>query len=89
MPYQFSDPRCAQWYKAYPRHIAPKDVERAWMRMTDNDVAQALAVVEAYAKSWKIRGDIQYCPYPASYLNAGRFWDEPDVVPQQNHPDFR
>jgi hypothetical protein len=94
MPYPFSDKQCAEWYAKYPRKKAPANVEKAWAKLDPDAKQQALKTVEGFAKFWMRRlldGDnIEYCPHPASYLNAGRHWDEPDpVAPPPPPSDFR
>lgn len=94
MPYPFKDKTCAQWYEQYPRHLAPKKVEDIWSRLSQDERDQALKSVGGFAAYWKRRlmdGDnIQYCPHPSTYLNQGRYWDEPDpVAPPPPPHDFR
>ncbi len=94
MPYPFKDKSCAEWYQKYPRHLAPKNVERIWGSMPEEDRAQALKTVAGFAAYWQRRlmdGDnIEYCKHPSTYLNQGCYWDEPDpVAPPPPPSDFR
>lgn len=76
--YPFRDKDCAAWYAKYPRRVAPKAAERAWEKLSPDERAAALEAVDAFAALWASRpkSELQFCPHPASYLNAGRFYDE-------------
>ncbi len=60
----------------YPRRVAKKDAERAWLKMTANDRFDALVALVDWIRVWKQRGDDQFIPYPASWLNGERWTDE-------------
>ena len=72
-----------QFWPVYPRKVGKKSAERAWNRLEPpiNEVLSALAW-QVYQKSWR---DVQYIPYPATWLRAGRWEDEmPVIIPPQN-----
>ena len=80
------------WYAAYPRHIAKDRAAAAYGRALrkiadhrrceiDQAAAWLLGVTEQFAASQAGRasesaGDLQYVPYPASWLNGGHFNDD-------------
>lgn len=79
----FLGPIFEKWWLAYPRRVAKQKTYEAWCKagkglvaegMTKEQAAYALQeAAEAFAASPKAKGD--YCPYPATWLNQGR-WDD-------------
>lgn len=70
------DPLFGEFYNAYPRKKEPTAARRAWdkaIRTTDPRV-----IIEAAQRLAAEGRDPQYTPYPASWLNAGGFADQPD-----------
>jgi hypothetical protein len=71
-----------QFWQAYPRREAKLAALKAYKN------ARRLATAEdilAGVRQYKLRmpEDRQYRPLPASFLNAGRWMDEPDVELEQ------
>jgi hypothetical protein len=70
----------SEWYSAYPRKKKPKDAERAFSRLMKSGEmppADLMARTLAFAATWAARpkADLQFCPYPASWLNSGEYLD--------------
>lgn len=69
--------RFAEFYAAYPRRKDRRKAEQAWRaalkRKADPD--RIIAAAKAYAQS---AGDVQYLKYPATWLNAEAYDDEPE-----------
>lgn len=93
--YKFADKDCAIWYAKYPLHEAPRDVERAWAKLTPEEREAALEVVDEFAAMWaRLQREgkkLSFCPYPATYLNGRRFYKEsepPAVSWRDAHADF-
>ena len=57
------------WWKHYPRKVGKKKALAAWKRNKANQQAMLSAVIE-FARSEKGQGE--YCPHPATWLNEGR-----------------
>ncbi|MDB5619497.1 hypothetical protein [Tardiphaga sp.] len=77
-----------KWYEVYPKKKAPKDAERAYGKVIASGEisgSDLLAKTETFAAAWRDR-DLQFCPYPASWLNAGSYADEPEAPPQVGVP---
>jgi len=73
------------FYAAYPNKKAKKAAHKAWLKAKDKPpVPELLRIVEEQCKwrSWK-QG---YIPHPATWLNQGRWLDEPD--PENKKPIF-
>lgn len=65
----------AEWYAAYPRHIARAAAAAAYRRAVKCVSAETLlAAAKRYAKDCT---DPQYTKHPATWLNAGCWADEP------------
>jgi hypothetical protein len=73
----------AKWYETYPKRKARKAAARAYAKLiASGEISEAdlLTRTEAFAAQW--RGiSLQFCPYPASWLNDGSYADEPDTPP--------
>lgn len=78
---QPADPmaRFGEFYKAYPRHVAPGKAERAWEKAVKGGADPALLIETAklFAMERKFT-DKKYIPHPATWLNDRRWQDEPD-----------
>ncbi|MBE9515941.1 MAG: hypothetical protein IME93_03070 [Proteobacteria bacterium] len=76
-------PSFERWYKVYPVKKAPMMAMKSWERDgMDDDVEELIThtkIMKATDKAWK-QG---YAPYPATYLNQQRYFDEPDIEQQQ------
>ena len=72
--------RFAEFWEQYPRKTAKAEAKRRWGRLGcdgfANDVLAGLARCKA-SKDWKGR-EAKYLPYPATWLNAEGWLDEPD-----------
>lgn len=75
------------WYQTYPRHVGKRKAKTSWKIAIreisesrdcsrDEAVAWLLGVTRYFAGSDKgLSGE--YCPYPATWLNQGRYDDDP------------
>jgi hypothetical protein len=71
------------WYETYPKKKARKAAERAYAKVVASgeiSEPELLNRTSAFAASWasQPRDRWQFIPYPASWLNAGSYADEPD-----------
>jgi hypothetical protein len=76
------------FWKSYPRKIGKKAAEKAWARAKDKPALEViLAAVKAQAASdqWLKDGG-QFIPHPATWLNQGRWSDEPPAPQPQGVP---
>ena len=81
-----------QFWAIWPKKVAKAQAQKAWSKLKpDADIfAQIVHNMECHANSgdWT---DIQFIPYPASYLNGRRWEDtvfmkEPEQVIRQVRP---
>lgn len=72
-----------EFWKAYPRKVGKEAAWRVWQRL--NPSAELLAVMLA-ALAWQrqqpqwVRDGGQYVPHPSTWLNQGRWQDEPPAA---------
>lgn len=67
--------RFVRWYRAYPRHVAKSDANRAFDKLMKAGKApfeSLMAATEAFAAAM-VGKDPQYIPHPATWLNKERF----------------
>ena len=74
------DQQFARFWDAYPKRVAKKDARRAWAKLNPSPavVDQMLGALawQTQQPGWLKDGGA-YVPYPASWLNAERWTDEP------------
>lgn len=79
-----SDPNWLRFWNNYPRRVAKKDARIAWAQINPS-TANVDCMIETL--SWQIESEAwtrdggRFIPYPASYLRAERWCDEPPVKP--------
>lgn len=69
-------PDFATFWALYPKRVARKDAERAFARVSANDYAELFAGLVGWRKVWLARGEMQYVPNAATWLNGERWMDE-------------
>ena len=73
----------------YPRHVAKKDALKAWARIDAAAHVEILTSLTAWRRVWLERGELQFVPYPATWLNGERWQDElPKDFRVQAHVPF-
>jgi hypothetical protein len=77
----------AQFWHFYPRKTGKDAARRVWQKLNPSEdlVAQMLAVLawQKQQESWLKDGG-QFVPHPATWLNQGRWEDEPTETPRLN-----
>lgn len=72
----------ADFYLAYPRHVARQDALKAWTALAPSPALirqiHAALAWQAEQESWRRDGG-KYIPLPATWLRAERWTDEPFV----------
>ena len=72
------------FWSAYPRKVAKAEAEKAWLKVNPDQplVTEIMAglSVACRSTSWNKDGG-QFIPHPATWLNAGRWEDQPVEVP--------
>ena len=68
---------------AYPRKVAKKDAQKAWVQVMKQPDAPSVEVIMAAVERYKVaQKDRNFIAYPATWLRAGRWADE-----QENNYD--
>ena len=79
------DPQWLRFWDIYPRRVAKKEARKAWAQLhPDSATVEKMITVLAWQSmqvQW-LRDGGQYVPYPASWLRAERWEDEPSDVGQ-------
>ena len=70
-----------RFYRAYPKHVAKADAEKAFKKLKADDalVERMVTAIEAQKKSkqW-LKDDGQFIPHPATWLNRHEWENEQD-----------
>jgi hypothetical protein len=71
------------WYAIYPRKKQPQDAKKAFAKAINSGAITLdalMAKTRVFAASWQTEPQDRrkFIPYPASWLNAGGYFDEPD-----------
>lgn len=65
------------FWAMYPRRVAKADARRAWAKRKPEQLQAIAAALPNHIRYWSLTGtEIQYIPYPASWLNGERYEDE-------------
>lgn len=65
-----------RFWQAYPRKVARTQAQRAWRKVTEAEVEAVLSGLDAWKKSTQW-ADVDYVPYPATWLNRQQWKDKP------------
>jgi hypothetical protein len=89
-----SPPGFDDWYAIYPRKKQPQDAKRAFAKAIGSGAITLdalMAKTRAFAASWQNepKDRRKFIPYPASWLNAGGYHDEPDGGDGESAPVVR
>jgi len=81
------------FWKHYPKRVGKKAAEKAWLKI-DKPVEVLKKIISALewqttSDQWKKEGG-QFIPHPTTYLNQGRWMDDPppSVIAEQIDDDF-
>lgn len=78
------DPKFAKFWAHYPKRVAKKDARKAWLDLnpTEAMVDRMLTTLawQSQQPAWLKDGGA-FIPYPASWLRAERWTDEPIGIP--------
>jgi DNA replication protein DnaC len=60
----------------YPRKVAKLDARKAWLRLKPAQAAECLTSLVGWRKVWMARGELEFVPHAATWLNGERWEDE-------------
>lgn len=64
------------FWSLYPRRVAKKDARRAWDRISPRLHPSILTALFEWARIWNARGEPEFIPHPATWLNGERWEDD-------------
>lgn len=71
--------RFEEFYRAYPRRVDRKAAEKAWSKaIQEHPPDKIIEAAQRYAQACRGK-DPKFIKYPATWLNAGSYLDEPDT----------
>lgn len=77
------------FWQMYPRRLARKDAERAWLKIPTPKQAEVIAALKNHLAAWKQKGtEKEFIPYPATWLNGARWEDEIELAPEMPQCDW-
>jgi hypothetical protein len=78
------------FWMAYPRKVAKKDAQKAWVQVMKQPDAPTIEVIMAAVERYKqTQKDKNYIAYPATWLRAGRWADENETNYDGGHEGER
>jgi len=76
------------WWQAYPRKVARKEAARVYaavLKRKEAEPAELLAGLHASVAAWRAEGrETKLIPYPATWLNQGRWQDDNTTVKRRS-----
>lgn len=75
------DPLFEKFWTIYPRRVAKQDARKAWKKLhVDSELFELmLRALQWQTRTWS---EVQYVPYPATWLN-GRRWEDENPAQRQ------
>ena len=72
---EITDATFADFWTLFPRRVAKKDAQRAWIRLTAQQRMEAIVALCEWRRVW-VNKDTEFLPHPATWLNGERWEDE-------------
>jgi hypothetical protein len=77
-----------EFWILYPRKVAKADARKAWNKLNEEQQLLAAKEIINHCNYWKIKEtEIDFIPYPASWIRAERFEDELIIKPKKEKID--
>jgi hypothetical protein len=73
----------SDFWALYPRRVAKLDARKAWDRIPQSLHVAILTSLFEWRRIWQDRGELDFVPYPATWLRGERWEDE---FPQHHSP---
>lgn len=74
-PFAHADAFAAFWME-YPRKVGKEKTIKAWKKVSPSAHVKIMEALTVQSASWAERGEPEFIPYPASWLNQKRWEDE-------------
>jgi hypothetical protein len=85
-----SDESFERFWTEYPRRVGKGEASKAWSSLSAEDKALALKAAPAFKEAWAGSPERKFLAHPATWLNKGRWNDDPAEWWEQawrDHPD--
>lgn len=66
----------SDFWALYPRRVAKKDALIAWTKIPQSSHVEILTSLFEWRRIWQDRGEMDFVPYPATWLRGERWEDE-------------
>jgi hypothetical protein len=77
-----------EFWSQYPKKIAKPVAMKAWNKLSTDDKTKALEALSKHIGYWAETTEKQFIPYPATWLNQQRFYDELDIPEPKKTPQL-
>jgi hypothetical protein len=73
-----------EFWSLYPRKIAKATARKSWARLTAEQQLMAAKAIDTHCQYWKAKEtELEFIPYPATWLNQERWEDELVIEPKK------
>lgn len=69
-------PTFEDFWLLWPKRVARMNAEKAWNRLNGADRVGAVTALVQWRTYWLARGELEYVPHAATWLNQQRWSDE-------------
>ena len=73
-----------EFWSLYPRKIAKATARKAWAKLSAEQQLMAAKAIDAHCQYWSAKEtELEFIPYPATWLNNERWEDELVIEPKK------
>ena len=73
-----------EFWSLYPRKIAKATARKAWAKLSAEQQLMAAKAIDSHCQYWRAKEtELEFIPYPATWLNAERWEDELVIEPKK------
>ena len=73
-----------EFWSLYPRKIAKATARKAWAKLSAEQQLMAAKAIDTHCQYWKAKEtELEFIPYPATWLNNERWEDELVIEPKK------
>jgi hypothetical protein len=73
-----------EFWSIYPRKIAKAVARKSWQKLSAEQQLMAAKAIDSHCQYWKAKEtELEFIPYPATWLNQERWEDELVIEPKK------
>ena len=73
-----------EFWSLYPRKIAKATARKAWAKLSAEQQLMAAKAINTHCEYWRAKEvELEFIPFPATWLNQERFEDELVIEPKK------